>query len=268
MSRDLLRRDLAPILPEAFSLIDAEAKRVLSLRLAARKVVDFRGPLGWDVAAVNTGRLRSLGEGAPGVLVGQRTSQPMLELRAPIMLDLDDLDAAARGAVDLDLSAVVLAAERIARVEDGAIFHGFAEGGIEGIAQKSPHAPLRVPSVTAFPAAVVQAKEVLRAAGVTGPYVLVAGPREYDELSAGADDGYPILKRIERQILDEPVVWAPALSGALLLSTRGDDFELTVGQDLAIGYAYHEKQRVELFLTESLTFRVLEPQAAVVLLRG
>ncbi|MDI1477045.1 family 1 encapsulin nanocompartment shell protein [Polyangium sp. y55x31] len=269
MALDLLRRDLAPILPEAFALIDAEARRVLQLSLAARKLVDFRGPFGWGYASVNTGRLRLLGEGpVPGVTIGQRMSQPLLELRTPIVLDLADLDAAARGAVDLDMSAVVQAAERIARVEDGAVFHGYAEGDIPGIVQKSPHPPVRIPAVTAFPAAVVQAKEVLRSAGVTGPYVLVAGSREYDELAAGSDDGYPILKRIERQIIDHPVVWAPALSGAVLLSVRGGDFELTVGQDLSIGYAYHEKQRVELFLTESFTFRVLEPQAAIVLRRG
>ena len=60
----------------------------------------------------------------------------------------------------------------------------------------------------------------------------------------------------------------PALEGALLLSVRGGDFELTVGQDLSIGYAYHEKHKVELFLTESFTFRVLEPTAAVPLRRA
>jgi len=265
---DLLKRELAPVLPEAFAQIDAEARRVLEQRLAARKLVDFRGPFGWEYAAVSTGRLKLFHEElVKGVSIGQRTAEPLLDVRAPIILDLAELDAVARGAVDLDLSAVVEAAERVASVEDGAVFHGFAEGSIAGIVQKSPHPPIRVPSVLQWPMAVVQAKEVLRAAGVTGPYALAAGSREYDELAAGTEDGYPILKRIERQLVDGPVVWAPALDGAVMLSVRGGDFELTIGQDLSIGYAYHEKNRVELFLTESFTFRVLEPQAAVVLRR-
>lgn len=269
MPTDLLKRDLAPILPEAFAFIDAEAKRVLSQRLAARKLVDFKGPYGVLFAAVGTGRLRPLAYGRDkDVLVGQRVAAPLLEVRSPIVLDIAELDAAARGADDLDLSAVVAAAERIANVEDDAVFHGYGEGGIDGIMPKSPHAPIVVRSTEAWPLAVVQAKEVLRGAGVTGPYALVAGPREYDELSAGAEDGYPILKRIEKQILDGPVVWAPALRGALLMSVRGGDFELTVGQDLSIGYTYHDKRQVELFLTESFTFRVLEPQAAVGLARA
>jgi uncharacterized linocin/CFP29 family protein len=91
----------------------------------------------------------------------------------------------------------------------------------------------------------------------------VLGPRAYDELSAASEDGYPLRKRIERSLIDGPFVWAPALTGAVLMSTRGGDFELTVGQDLSIGYAYHEKHQVELYLTESFTFRVLEPKAAV-----
>lgn len=269
MVRNLERRELAPILPEAFDIIDAEARRVLEQRLAARKLVDFRGPEGFRYSAVNTGRLRCFSAcPVPGVSVGQRISVPLLELRTPIVLDLDDLDAAARGAYDLDLSAVVEAAERISRVEDVAVFHGYPDGGIAGIVEKTPHETIRVSNISAWPLAIVQAKEVLRSAGVTGPYRLAAGPREYDELAAGADDGYPILKRVERQIVDGPVVWAPALEGAVLLSVRGSDYELTVGQDLSIGYAYHEKQRVELFLTESFAFRVLESRAAVALRRA
>jgi len=269
MVTTLERRELAPLLPEALALVDAEARRVLEQRLAARKVVDFRGPFGWQFAAVNTGRLRVRpSEPGPGVSVRQRISVPLIELRAPIALDMEELDAAGRGAEDLDLSAVVEAAERIASVEDAAVFHGYPEGGLSGIVEKSPHEPVKVPNVAAWPSAVVQAKEILRLAGVTGSYRLVAGPTEYDELAAGADDGYPILKRIERQIIDGPVIWAAALQGAVLLSVRGGDYELTVGQDLSIGYAYHEKRSVELYLTESFAFRVLEPRAAVVLRRG
>jgi uncharacterized linocin/CFP29 family protein len=68
---------------------------------------------------------------------------------------------------------------------------------------------------------------------------------------------------------DVSLVWAPALQGgAVLLSTRGGDYELTVGQDLSVGYAIHDRADVELFLTESFTFRVLEEKAAIFLKRA
>lgn len=266
---DLLKRELAPILPEAWKFIDDEARRVLRLNLAGRKVVDFAGPHGWTFAAVNTGRLRNLEvEPAPGVAAGLRSVQPMLELRTPIRLPILELDVVARGAEDPDLSEVVKAAEAMARAEDGAIFNGYQPAGIAGIVPSSPHAPLRIAEPTDWPAVIVRAKEVLRSAGVGGPYALVLGPSAYDELSAGSEDGYPLSKRIERHLIEGPLVWAPAVSGAILISMRGGDYELTVGQDLSIGYAYHEKQTVELYLASSFTFRVLEPAAAIHLRRG
>jgi len=261
---DLLKRELAPILPEAWSLIDAEASRVLKLNLAGRKLVDFKGPFGWRFGAVNTGRLHLLDEHpVEGVSAGIRVVQPMVEIRTPIVLDTLELDMVARGADDPDLSAVVHAAERAARVEDHAIFNGYPEGSIAGILPSSPHSPVTVEGAKSWPDAVVRAKEILHTAGIGGPYALAMGPAVYDELSAASEDGYPIRKRIERQLIEGPFVWAPALKGAVLLSIRGGDFELSVGQDLSIGFAFYERSKIELYLTESFTFRVLEPAAAV-----
>jgi uncharacterized linocin/CFP29 family protein len=266
---DLRKRELAPILPAAWDLIDHEAARVLKLHLAGRKLVDFCGPFGWEHAAVNTGRVRLLEqEAAPEVFAGIRLVRPLVELRAPIRLDLAELDAMGRGAVDPDLADVIRAAERAALFEDHAIFNGLAAAGIDGILEVSPHKPVGVPDQGAWPRAIVEAREVLRGAGIDGPYALALGPRAYDEVAAASEEGYPLLKHIERQIVDGPIVWAPALEGGVLLSTRGDDFELTVGQDLSIGYEGHDKHKVELFLTESFTFRVLERAAAVALRRG
>ncbi len=265
---DLRKRELAPILPAAWDLVDHEAARVLRLHLAGRKLVDFSGPFGWDHAAVNTGRVHAVEQGqAPSVAASLRVVLPLVEARTPVRLDLAELDAVGRGAVDPDLTEVVRAAERAARFEDGAIFNGLAGAGIQGILPASPHRPVKVPAVEAWPRAVVEAKEVLRAAGIDGPYALALGPKAYDELAAASEDGYPLLKRIDRQIVDRPIVWAPAVEGGVLLSTRGGDFELTVGVDLSIGYEAHDRQKVELFLVESFTFRVLEGAAAVSLAR-
>ncbi len=261
---DLLKRELAPILPEAWKLIDAEATRVLRLNLAGRKLVDFKGPLGWKCGAVNTGRLRLFEvQLVPGVSAGIRVVQPLVEVRTPMLLDTLELDIVARGADDPDLSSVVLAAERAARVEDHAIFNGYPEASIAGILPSSPHAPIRVGSAAQWPEAVVRAKEVLRAAGISGPYALALGPAVYDELSAASEEGYPIRKRIERQLIEGPFVRAPAVNGAVLMSVRGGDFELTVGEDMSIGFASFERSKIELYLTESFTFRVLTPAAAV-----
>ena len=264
---DLLKRNLAPVLPAAWSLVDEEARRVLALNLAGRKLVDLGGPHGWEFAAVNRGRLRLFEtQPAPGVHVGIREVQPLIEVRTPIILEIMELDSVARGARDPDLGPVVEAAEQIAWTEDSAIFNGFPDAGITGIIEASAIPPLSLSKHGArFPYVVAEAKEILKEAGVGGPYGLALGSRAYTELSKATDDGYPIRKRVE-QLINGPIVRAPAIDGAVLLSVRGGDFELTIGQDLSIGFAHRDKHTVELFLTESFTFQVLEPLAAVALL--
>jgi uncharacterized linocin/CFP29 family protein len=265
MALDLLKRKLAPIAPPAFAAVDAEAARVLKLNLAGRRIVDFRGPHGWELAAVNTGRLAMIpDEPDRDVHVGIRQAQPLVELRVPIRLPIMELDSIARGAPDPDLRAVVAAAERVAHVEDAAIFNGLAAAGIVGILPASPHHAHKLPpDVTHLPRAILTARETLRQAGIDGPYALALDAAYTAQVLAAAEDGYPLAKRLTEQVLDGPLVRAPAIEGGVLLSVRGGDYELTVGQDLSIGYAAHDRQTVELYLTESFTFRVLEAAAAV-----
>lgn len=263
---NLLKRELSPITPEAWAEIDAEAARVLKLRLAARKVVDFKGPGGWELAAVNLGRLSRIDPPVDEITSHLRAAQPLVEVRAPFRLSIEELDAASRGAADIDLEPLVRAAERIASVEDRAVFHGYDAAGIQGILPAAVHEPIGYGGPKSFPSVVVGAKEILRKAGIARPYALVLGPTLYDELHSAAEDGFPIYDRIAPMV--DAIVWCPALTDAVLLSTRGGDFELTVGQDLSIGYAGCDRESVELFLVSSFTFRVLTPQAAVGVRRG
>jgi uncharacterized linocin/CFP29 family protein len=267
---DLFKRDLAPITSEAWKQVDDEARRVLELHLAGRKLVDFSGPHGWALGGVNTGHLKGIDKGpVAGVAHAVRDVQPLVEIRSPFTMKIFELDAAGRGARDVDLRPVVDVAERIARAEDGAIFHGFKDGRIAGIIEVSPHGVIDVTTTLEWPQAVARATQVLRAAGVNGPYALALGIQAYAELAADSEDGYPLRRRIEEDLVDGSLVWAPGLrGGAVLLSRRGGDYELTVGQDLAIGYATHDRENVELYLTESFTFRVLEARAAVFLRRA
>jgi len=262
---DLLKRKLAPILPDAWKLIDEEATRVLKLHLAGRKIVDFAGPKGWHKAAVSTGRLELIEDPQlpKDVGIGIREVQPLIEVRIPIMLNIMELDTVARGAEDPDLDNVVLAAEKIAAVENRAIFHGLPSGHIKGIFDASPHPAFPLHNdASDLPRAILGAKDVLRRAGVGGPYALVLGPYLYDQVFAATEEGYPLAKRIEQQLVDK-IIRAEGVRGAAVISLRGGDYELTVGQDLSIGYAFHTKEEVELYITESFTFRVLEPSAAV-----
>jgi|JI10StandDraft_1071094.scaffolds.fasta_scaffold470056_2 uncharacterized linocin/CFP29 family protein len=265
-----LRRNLAPFSADVWSEIDQEAARVLKLHLAARKLVDFNGPLGWGTSAIDIGWTSELkAPPADGVNAYIRLPQPLVELRAPFTLMMRDVRAIERGAKDADLGPVVGAAKAIARAEDKAVFHGYAAAGIKGIAEASKESTVTLSEDYArYPAAVLEATEKLRAAGIDGDYAIALGPRCHAGLHKTLTPaGYPIIEHV-RKLVSGPIIWAPAVDGAIVLSTRGGDFELTVGRDISVGYRYHTADAIELYLEESITFRPLTPEAAVPLVYG
>ena len=262
-----LERNLAPIPASVWDEIDAEASRVLRLQMAARKLVDFRGPKGWDFSALALGRAKRLEAGpVAGVESRLRQVQPLVELRVPFTVEREEIDAAARGAEDADWTPLIEAAERLAHAEDRAVFDGFEAAGIRGLARHGAHAPVALgEDVAAFPRAVTEAIETLRGAGIDGPYAIALGPRYAAALRETTDaGGHPVFRHVER-LLGGPDIWAPTLEGAVVLSLRGGDFQLVSGRDPSIGYEGHDATQIRLYLEESFTFRLLGPEAAVLL---
>jgi uncharacterized linocin/CFP29 family protein len=262
-----LFRELAPISERAWSEIELEAKRALTNSLAARRLVDFTGPHGWDASAVAVGMIDDLPEGpVPDVEGALRRVQPYVELRARFTLRRAELDAVDRGHKSPDLQPVVDAARRIAAAEDHLVFNGYGAGGIEGIVETTPHDPITLSDEFGqYPTKVAMAVAQLRDASVEGPFAIALGPRCYAGiLETTQDGGYPVLERL-RLILGGPVVYAPAVSGAVVLSMRGEDFELSCGQDVSIGYEGTDGADIRLYLEESLTFHAHTPEAAIAL---
>ncbi|MFC3337252.1 family 1 encapsulin nanocompartment shell protein [Paracandidimonas soli] len=261
-----LHRKLAPISDAAWEQIEEEASRTLKRYLAARRVVDVADPQGAALAAIGTGHLNDIQAPDDGIRAGQHQVQALVELRVPFELSRRTLDDVERGSDDPDLQPLKDAARKIAYAEDRAVFDGYAAAGIQGMRPGSDNPATTLPSdITRYPAVVAQALSQLRLAGVNGPYILVLGEKAFAAVSGASDDGYPLLKHI-RPLLDGDIVWAPGIEGGVLLSTRGGDFSLHLGQDISIGYQSHTDSVVNLYLQESFTFRLLSPEAAVALM--
>jgi len=260
-----LHRELAPISDVAWSEIEEETTRTLKRYLAGRRVVDFPAPGGIALPAVATGHLRSISAPAEGILANQREVKPLVELRVPFELSRQAIDDVERGSDDSDWQPAKDAAKKLAFAEDRAIFNGYADADIQGIREgtSNPIDPLPA-DVRDYPDAVARALSQLRLVGVNGPYSVLLGADEYAALAETRDHGYPVLEHVKR-IVDCNIVWAPALEGAIVLTTRGGDFELNVGQDVSIGYLNHTESVVRLYLQETFVFRVLTSEAAVVL---
>jgi len=263
-----LLREHAPITSAAWEQIDEEARERLRPALAARRLVDFDGPFGWERSATNLGRVAPLGgEPVAGVRARQRRVLPFVELRAPFSLSRAELEDLDRGAADVDFDALDAAAQRIAIAENLAVFHGLASAGIGGVCDSSTHPAISLggDGFERYPAHVARAVEMLLSAGIEGPYGIALGPEAWTGVIQTSErGGYPLLDHLKK-IVDGPLVWAPGLTGAVVVSQRGGDFLFESGQDLSVGYDSHDGEAVNLYLEESFSFRVATPEAAVAL---
>lgn len=263
-----LHRVLAPVSGAAWAEIEEEARRTFTLHLAGRRVVDLSGPSGVELAAVGSGHLRELRSAVSGVQAHARESQALVELRVPFTVSRAAVDDVERGSKDSDWQPVKDAARTIALAEDSAVFEGWEAAGITGVRAGSSNPALELPAeVTDYPDAVSRALTTLRLHGVDGPYALLLGADAYTAVNETSNHGYPVREHLARVVQGE-IVWAPALNGAVVLSTRGGDFEIHLGQDLSIGYLSHDASTVRLYLQESLTFSLYSPEAAVTLRAG
>jgi uncharacterized linocin/CFP29 family protein len=260
-----LHRELAPVSAAAWAEIEEETTRTLRRYLAGRRVVDVPPPGGIALPAVATGHLESISAPAEGILASRREVKTLVELRVPFDLSRQAIDDVERGSEDSDWQPAKDAARKLAYAEDRAIFTGYSEAGIPGIRAGTSNPIVRLPAdVRDYPDAVAQALSQLRLVGVNGPYSVVLGAAEYTALAETRDHGYPVLDHVSR-IVDGHPIWAPAIEGAFVLTTRGGDFELNIGQDASIGYLSHTDSAVRLYLQETFTFRVLTSEASVAL---
>jgi uncharacterized linocin/CFP29 family protein len=258
-----LHRELAPISAAAWAGLEEEARRTFARHAAARKAVDVTGPDGLALAGLGTGHVTAIDPPSDGVAAVLRDWRPVVELRVPFTLSRAEIDSVDRGALDADWQPVKDAARKIAFAEDRTVFDGYAAAQITGVRQSSSNPSLALPGEPKdYPDLVSKALSALRLAGVDGPYSLLLSAEAWTAVSETSDHGYPVIEHIKR-LLDGDIVWAPAIDGALLLSCRGGDYELRLGQDLSIGYLSHDAESVELYFTESFTFAAYTSEASV-----
>lgn len=261
---DILRKSMAPITGEAWKEINETAVDVLSSVLSARKIVDVKGPMGWGYAALSTGRVHVPQNQSGTARYGIYQVQPLVEVRVPFELDIWELDNVLRGAEDIDLEGLEEAARKIAQFEEEAIYEGFQPGNIKGLGSSTEYDTITFPQEEEeIMKAVTMALASFKTHSIEGPYALVVNSHKWQVLNRIVQ-GYPLRKQIEN-LMGGPIILAPFVKDSFLVSKRGNDFRLVLGQDISIGYESHNNQKVQLYFTESFTFQVIEPKAVILL---
>jgi uncharacterized linocin/CFP29 family protein len=212
---------------------------------------------------VGTGHLRAIAASGDGITAQQREANALVELRVPFELDRQMIDDVERGSNNSDWQPAKDAARMLAFAEDRAMFEGYDAAGIVGVRQGTSNPKKSLPAdVREYPKAFAQALNQLRVVGVNGPYAILLGAECYTQLAETSDYGYPVLEHVKR-LVEGKIIWALAIDGAFVVTTRGGDFDLRIGQDASIGYLSHTDRQVRLYLQETFTFLYLTSESAV-----
>lgn len=261
---DILKKSMAPVTDKAWNEINKRLKEALQTGLTARRFVDIDGPNGLEMGGISTGRLIIPdNHSVSGINFGIREMLPMVEIRRPFELELWELDNIERGAKNIDLSSLEEAAAEIALFEENAIYEGFEAARIKGLRQSALSEPVFLPKKTDdFLKEIGHQIIHLQRNAVEGPYSLIITEHEWLNLLR-LSQGYPVQMHL-KEILGGQVIIKQSNKYSFLVSERGGDYELTVGQDISVGYEWHDSRKVKLYLTSSFTFRVLAPEAVIV----
>lgn len=257
---DFLKRELAPITANGWKEIEERAAAVLSKELSARKFIRVTGPLGRDVTSVTTGRMDV--KTKDDIKYGVYKVQPLIQSRICFPLSRWELDNIERGAKDVDYTSLDDGVRKAAKFEEEAIFKGLEDGQVDGIYKSSSYEALDFgKTADETLKAIFDGVLKLDAAFAKKPYVLVVSNEKWYYLNTVVKE-YSLPEKLEK-ILGQKIIVSKSIDGAILLPYDDENIELIIGEDFALGYQNHNESVVELFVTESFTFRVLDPALIV-----
>lgn len=258
---DLLKRELAPLTEKAWEEIDSRAAEVFKTQLSARKAVHVEGPKGIDFNAISEGKLGVIKGNKDEVRSSKYKVTPLVEARYTFELNRWEMDNLERGAKDVDLGPLEEAVEKMAAFEDNAIYNGFETGNIKGLMEHAKKSLSFGKDDSSIMDAITEGIIMLQDAYADKPYSLIVGKEAFSRLQKQVK-GYPLIRRVE-DLLGSEIIFSEEIEGALLIPLDHDDLELTLGQDFSIGYQEHDSKSVTLFISESLMFRVIDPEIIV-----
>ncbi|WP_223375768.1 family 1 encapsulin nanocompartment shell protein [Schnuerera sp. xch1] len=257
----MLYKELAPVSKEAWEEIEEKLMDVFKNYLSARMVVKVEGPKGWDFTVITEGRLGDIKEDG-NLCYANYNVIPLTEARVEFEMDRWELDNILRGAKDINYEPLEEAAKKIALFEENTIYNGSEKLNVKGLIKSAEVQPLDFGNdaesiMNAITKGVIKLREVYQ----EGPFTLIVGEEAYRRITSKGT-GYPLEEKIEK-LIGHKIIYSHVLDGAVLVPYDHEDLELTIGQDLSIGYQNHDSDKVKFFITESFAFRVLDPSIII-----
>lgn len=260
---DYLNRHNAPFEEETWRRIDQAAVKAASDLLTGRRILDVDGPYGVGLTSIEAGQddyiPSSQGSRVAQAVMGHAIAVPML--RAECRLSIRRLAAYYDMHLPLDLTPVEDAAEAVAMREEELIYYGQPELHLQGLMTaegRNHHDGGDWNDIDQALNDVLAAVNALDHQGFRGPYALALSPALYNGLFRRYA-GTSMLQLEHLRRLCQRGVYKASITGGVLVDARAG--KCILGQDLMAGYIGQDGVYYQLYLSESIVFRLDEARA-------
>lgn len=263
---EILNRSQAPFGNGVWTEIETVLGEFLSKRLNIRSVIDFNDTITYDDDAIPTKELQEVSN-KKGLTVSTREPIKIIEVKKTFNISKSVIEHIKRGVVDYDDKELMSAANEFATIENNMILQGLDEANITGIIKDPEVESIEAKSTKDILASVAKSLGVFNKNFVDGEYKLVISSGTLAKLYTEFFDGISVKAKLD-DILGAGNIMVNEDIGddtAILLSQRGGDFEFFSGLDISIGFEKETDKNVTLFLIQTCAFRILGPEAAIVI---
>jgi uncharacterized linocin/CFP29 family protein len=261
MDGDSQNRAMSGIGEKTWETLERTAVGAAKSQLTARRFIPIEGPFGLGVEAVPLSEEHA----QDGRSVARQL--PLNHLFRTFRLSLRDVAAFEREPFLLDSGPAARAAVEVAQAEEELIFTGAKNApGLTTAPGIHRHKLASWQPLGKAAADVIEAVNLLDAAGFHGPYALALGPARYNSLYRLYPDGSGTELEHIAKMADGGIFKCAGLkTGGLLLATGAHFSAIVIGQDLSVGYVGRIGPDVELSVAESLALFLREPKAVCAL---
>jgi uncharacterized linocin/CFP29 family protein len=259
---DYLNRKQAPFGDDIWKKIDEAATGAACDMLTGRRFLEVDGPFGPGLTSIEVGNddyCRQPEKGEAGAVIGRAISVPML--RKEFKMSIRRVAAYLDHGQPLDLAPAEDAAEAVARREEEFVYQGQKDFGVSGVLTaegRNHHNGGDWSDIDVVLDDVLSAVTTLDDGGFRGPYALVLSPALYN----GLFRRYPGTELLQIEHLKRVCakgIYKADIDGCAVIDPRAGG--ILVGQDLRAGYIGQDGIHYQLFLSESLVFRLDDPKA-------
>ncbi len=263
---EILNRTNAPFGNAVWTTIDETISEFLTKRLNLRAVVDFDETATYTTDSISTGKT-SLLSNENGIEVLTREPIKMVEIKKNFEISKDVIEDIKRGKKDFEDRAFAKVSNDFASIENNIILYGLAQANIEGIASHNDVKTIDVKNTKEILKEVAKSLGVFNQEFISGPYKLIVSSNTLANLYTEFFDGISLKTKLDDILGVDGIIVNQDIGDdkIMLISLRGGDFEYFSGLDVSIGFEKTNEDSVELFLLMTCAFRVVTPEAAIVL---